>query len=244
MGYNYKIIVSYDGTNFYGYQKQDKQRSVQEELEKAISRLNGQKPIVLQASGRTDRKVHAINQVCSFQTDDELNLYYFKYAINNLLPKDIYVKSVELVADNFHPRYDAKAKIYRFVINVGEYDVFNANYVYQFNRELDYELMIKASKVFIGKHDFRTFTSALASQDCIREIYDISFKKDNDIISIEFYGDGFLRYMVRKLTMALVDVGLNRKSVTDLEMLLELKDKTRYSKVVAGEGLYLVEVRY
>lgn len=244
MVYNYKIIVSYDGTNFFGYQKQEQQRSVQEELEKAISRLNGNVSIILQASGRTDRKVHALNQVCSFQTSEALNLYYFKYAINKLLPNDIYLKSIELVANDFHPRYDAKIKVYRYLINVGEYDVLNANYIYQINRDLDYDLMVEASKIFIGKHDFRTFTSALDSQDTRREIYAINFKKEDDLISIEFIGEGFLRYMVRKLTMGLVDVGLKRKSINDLEKLLDLKNKESYSKVIAAEGLYLVDVQY
>ena len=244
MVFTYKLSVSYDGTNFYGYQKQEKHRSVQEELEKAITRLNANKPIVLLASGRTDRKVHAINQVCSFQCDSELNLYYFKHALNTLLPNDINVSDVELVDNNFHPRYDAKSKTYRYLINVGPYDVFKANYVYQFNRELDLDAMIEASKVFIGKHDFRTFSSALKSQDTIREIFDIKITKENKIIAVEFNGDGFLRYMVRKIVTAILDVGLHKKSVDDLNKLLEEKNKTKYSKVISGEGLYLVDVKY
>lgn len=244
MVYTYKLSVSYDGTNFYGYQKQEKHRTIQDELEKAITRLNANNPIVLLASGRTDRKVHAHNQVCSFQCEDKLNLYYFKHAINILLPSDINVNEVELVDNNFHPRYDAKAKTYQYLINTGKYDVFKANYIFQFNKELDVDLMIEASRVFIGEHDFRTFSSALKSQDTIRKINYIKIEKDNDIINLIFNGDGFLRYMVRKIVMAIVDVGMHKKSVDQLNDLLEKKDKTKYSKVIAGEGLYLVDVEY
>lgn len=244
MANNYKIDVSYDGTNFYGFQRQLKQRTVQEELEKTITRLNSQIPVTIIASGRTDRKVHAIKQVCTFQTEKKLNLYYFKHAINLALPADIRVTNVVEVSEDFHPRYQVKEKHYRYLINIGEYNVFEHNYVLQLNRNLNVEKMIEASKLFVGKMDFRTFSSATTKQDTIKEIFTINIRQKNDIIVIDYYGSGFLRYMVRKISMMLIDVGLNRKNNDDIKRLLQLKDTSAYSKVAGGEGLYLVNVTY
>ena len=244
MANNYKIEVSYDGTNFYGFQKQLNHRTIQEELEKAITRLNSQIPVTIIASGRTDRKVHAFKQVCTFQTEKELNLYYFKHAVNLALPSDIRITEIIKVSENFHPRYQVKEKHYRYLINVGEYNVFECNYILQLNKELDITKMIAASEIFIGKMDFRTFTSATNKQDTIKEIFTINITRKNDIIVIDYYGSGFLRYMVRKLSMILIDVGLNRKNNKDIEKLLQLKDTSAYSKVAGGEGLYLVNVSY
>lgn len=244
MSNNYKIEISYDGTNFYGFQRQTSLRSIQGELEKAVTRLNSQVPIEIQGSGRTDSRVHAIKQVCTFQTTKDINLKYFSYAINRLLPNDIHVHSIVKVSNDFHARYNVVAKLYRYRINIGDYDVFGANYALQLNKKLDINKMIDASKVLIGKIDFRTFTSALERQNTKKTIFSIKITQKNDIIDIEYYGDGFLRYMVRKLTMILIEVGLNNKTKNDIKALLDKKDISAYSKVADGEGLYLVDVIY
>ncbi|MDF9867791.1 tRNA pseudouridine38-40 synthase [Bacilli bacterium PM5-3] len=240
----YKLEISYDGSNFIGFQRQNEGRSVQAELEKVISRLNSQIPIKIIASGRTDSKVHALKQVCSFNTNKELNLNYFTYALNQALPSDIRCNLVEKVSDDFHPRYQATKKHYRYLINIGEYNVFEYNYVYQFNRNLNLDAMIEAANLFIGKHDFRTFSSAPVEQNANKEIFSINITKKNDIIIIDYYGSGFLRYMVRKLTMFLIDIGLEKRKSNEIKTLLDKKDISAYSKIAPGQGLYLVDVSY
>ena len=244
MANNYKLEISYDGSNFVGFQKQDKGRTIQGELERVITRLNSQIPVIVNASGRTDAKVHALKQVCNFETEKDLDLYYFGHALNMALPHDIRCNQIEKTTSDFHPRYDAVAKQYRYLINIGEYDVFQYNYAWQINKELNIEKMIEASASFIGKHDFRTFSSATSDQDCYREIFSIDITVENNMIIIDYYGNGFLRYMVRKLTMALVDVGLNKMDILRIKELLEKKDIKAYSKVAPGQGLYLVDVKY
>lgn len=244
MQYNYLIEVSYDGTNFYGFQRQKKQRSVQGILEEAITQLNSNIPVLVKGSGRTDAKVHALSQICTFETDKNLDLKYFNYALNRLLPRDVHVKRVKRVVEDFHPRYHAIGKKYRYLINTSEYDVFQANYCLQWNRPLNIELMQEAAKLLIGKHDFRTFSSAREEQDTNKEIFSITITSKNDIMVIDYHGSGFLRYMVRKLTMILIDIGSNQKNIDDLKSLLLQKDIKAYSKIIGGEGLYLAKVYY
>ena len=118
----YLIRFSYDGTNFYGYEKQPDKRSVEEELEKAVNYINNKKETKVTASGRTDKGVHALDQTASFTLDVNITLYKLKCALNSLLPKDMHVHKVEIVNDDFHPRYMVKNKIYMYVINMGEYN--------------------------------------------------------------------------------------------------------------------------
>lgn len=244
MLYNYRLDISYDGSRFHGFQKQNNCRTIQGELEKAITRLNSQIPVKVLASGRTDAKVHALNQVCMFTSEKEFKPSQFLIMINRLLPDDIYVKSIAKVAEDFHPRYNSRAKKYIYYINQGEYDVFNKNYCLQLNKKLDIVQMKKAAQFFIGAKDFRTFSSATKEKNTIKEMYAIDISEENNIVKIEFYGTGFLRYMVRKITMILIEAGLNKVDDHRIIEYLNAKDISKYSKIAGGEGLYLKEVIY
>lgn len=244
MVYNYRIDISYDGSAFHGFQKQVKQRTIQNELERALTRLNGEKPVLVTASGRTDAKVHALNQVCAFTSYKDFNYNQFLMMINRLLPNDIHVYSIQKVKDDFHPRYNCKAKKYIYYINQGPFDVFNQKYCLQLGQKLDLPKMRSAANLFIGRQDFRTFSSATKEKNTIKEIYDINFSEENNILKIEFYGNGFLRYMVRKITMILIDAGLNKVNEEKIINYLQAKNIAAYSKIVGGEGLYLSEVIY
>jgi tRNA pseudouridine38-40 synthase len=243
MLFNYKVEISYDGTNFYGFQRQINQRSIQEELETKLSILCNEK-IEIVGSGRTDRYVHALQQVFNFKVSHELNLYHFKHAINISLANDIHVNDIYLINNDFHARYDATQKHYQYRINIGEYDVFKANYYWQIKDELDFSLMKEASLLLIGVKDFRAFSSALDNQDTIREIFNIEISLSNNIILIDFYGNGFLKYMVRKLVMILIDVGRHKKSLSDVNEILLTQNKNSYSQIAPAHGLYLMEVSY
>lgn len=244
MAYYYKILVSYDGYNYSGFQKQLKQNSIQAELEKALTRMNANQKVDIIASGRTDAKVHAIAQVCTFSSIKDFSKKYFLNTVNNLLPDDIHVFDMQPITEDFHPRFNAKAKKYEYLINMGTYNVFKARYQWQLSKELDIQAMRQASSYLIGEHDFRTFSSAKASQNSIKTIFDISFILESEILKIEFYGSGFLRYMVRKLTMVLVDVGLHKIEPEKVKELLDKTNIAAYSKVAPGTGLYLKEVIY
>ena len=144
----YRIYFSYDGTNFNGYQLQPNLRTVQNELEKAVSYLNRQTYTQVQSSGRTDKGVHALNQVAHFDLDIEIPLYKIKRGLNSNLPADIHVINVRFVSNNFHARFSAKKKEYIYKINIGEYNPMMRNYIYQYNKDLDLNKMKEAIKHF------------------------------------------------------------------------------------------------
>ena len=166
---NVHIVFSYDGSKFVGYQIQNEGRTVQEELIKAVEKINGEKTKI-DASGRTDRGVHALEQNACFKTTRTMQESEWLKALNGLLPDDIYIKSVVFEKEDFHPRFDVKQKTYLYKINLGEYNPFERDYVYQLNKNIDLDKFIQASKLFIGKHDFRCFC---ANEDAV----DYSFER-------------------------------------------------------------------
>ncbi len=239
----YKCVVSYDGKRYAGWQKQADDLTVQETIEKAISKIVNHEVVVV-ASGRTDARVHALGQ--TFHFDSEKRIENFQKAINSQLPKDIYIKSIEEVTEDFHSRFDAKYKHYEYFINNGEYNPCIADYSCYIKDKLDIELMKQASKLFVGTIDFTSFnaTKLTETENQVRTIYKIDIKVKEELIYISFYGDGFLRYMVRMLTQTLIEVGLNKISVNDVKEMLEKKDKTACSFNAEPQGLYLIEVSY
>ena len=181
----YLITVSYDGTLFAGYQKQPKQRTVQGEIEKALKEISGGKKIDIHASGRTDAGVHAINQKIHFDLDTKITIEKLAKGLNSLLPEDIFVKKVEEVSDDFHARFSAIGKEYMYILNVGEYNPLERNYVYQHNKKLDVVEMERAMKYFEGTHNFKSFTKAnVETTNFARTIYSTAVTKDNNIITI------------------------------------------------------------
>lgn len=239
------IIFSYDGSKFMGYQIQNEERTVQSELIKAIEKINGIKTKI-DASGRTDRGVHALEQHACFVTERNLKEFEWKKALNGLLPDDIYIKDVKIDRENFHPRFDVKRKTYLYKINVGEYNPFEINYVYQLNKNLDVDKMIDASKLFIGEHDFRNFCSneAVDNYSFLRTIYDIKIKKSKEIISVFVTGNGFMRYMVRNIVGTLIEIGLDKKDASIIESRLDKSTRDITPFCAPGIGLYLYKVKY
>ena len=239
----YKATVSYDGTNYGGWQSQKNSNSIQTEIEKAISKICNEE-IKITGSGRTDKGVHAIGQV--FHFDTEKSFKDIKLAINSQLPQDIHIVEVEQVNDDFHARFSAVGKHYDYLINLGEYDPLTRNYMLQLGKELDIEYMKKAAEVFIGEHDFSSFnaTSFKEAENQSRNIEKIEILLENKCARLSFYGDGFLRYMVRMLSATLIEAGLHKISIEEIEQMLNAKDKQACHYNVDGCGLYLVEVFY
>lgn len=239
----YKATLMYDGTNFHGFQTQDNQRTVEEEIEKVLLKITKKKTLIY-ASGRTDTGVHALGQVFHFDTDITMKEWQMKNAINSRLPKDIYVKKIEIVDESFHARFRAKIKTYKYVINQNEYNPLNMNYCYYYKYNLDLPLMIEASKMFIGEHDFKSFTKNHTIENTIRTIYDIRFNILDKVIEIEFQGNGFLHNMVRIIVAMLIEVGNNRISIQELKDIMEEKNRSKAPKLAPPNGLYLVSVEY
>ena len=242
------ITISYDGTNFAGYQKQPKERTVQGELEKALTEINSGKKVDVHASGRTDAGVHALAQRVHFDLEINITSEKLSKGLNSLLSEDIFVKRVEEVSDSFHARFSAIGKEYIYKLNMGEYNPLERNYVYQHNEKLDVVEMERAMKYLEGTHNFKSFTKTDdEKEDFVRTISQTNIVRDSkDInkITFMFVGTGFLRYMVRNIVGTLIMVGEGKIKSEDIIEILKKEDRTKAGKTAKPEGLYLKNVFY
>lgn len=240
-----KCVVSYDGSHYHGWQIQPFQSSIQQVIESALSKIHKHE-VKIYGAGRTDKGVSAIGQV--FHFDSELNMtsdQYYK-AINALLPADIYVRQVNFENDDFHARFSARGKWYRYSVNCGEYNPLEVNYCLQLNQTLDIEKMRLAGQILVGQHDFTAFNATPLDEisDQVRTITKIAITRQDDKVILDFEGDGFLRYMVRMLTQTLIEVGLGKLSVDQVKSLLDSCDKNAHSYLAKASGLTLMAVIY
>lgn len=244
----YFITFSYDGSKYKGYQKQPKGRTIQGELEKALKKINSNNVVSVSASGRTDAGVHALNQRAHFELNNEIDENRLKASLNGLLPNDIYVKNVEKVSDDFHARFNVRAKEYIYIINMGEYNPIEVDYVYQYNNKLNVAEIERALKYLEGTHNFKSFTKA----DDEKEDYNRTIIKTNVIrntkdinkITISILGTGFMRYMVRNIVGLLIEIGEGKRKSEDIFEILEAEDRTKAGKTAPAAGLYLKDVYY
>ena len=243
----YFMTFSYDGSDFFGYQKQVDKRTVQGELESVLKKINGDRDVSVVASGRTDALVHAINQKAHFEMDSNIDCDILLISINSLLPDDIYVKALEEVGSNFHARYDATGKEYIYQINMGEYNPLERKYVYQHNSKLDVVEMQRAMKYLEGTHSFKSFTKSDEEKDFVRTLSQTNIvrdMKDVNKITLVFVGSGFLRYMVRNMVGTLIEIGEGKRRSEDIINILKSEDRTKAGKTANPEGLYLKNVFY
>lgn len=240
-----KMIIEYDGTNFYGWQRQSKLRSVQGELERVLSKIF-KKTVEINGSGRTDAGVHAYGQVATFQVEVPMPLENLKIALNNYLAEDVRVIELSFQEELFHARYSSKGKTYVYKVhNSNGRDVFLSNYTYSYPYKLDMELMIEASKILIGEHDFLSFMASGSSVvNTVRNISSIEITKSGDIITFIYTGDGFLYKMIRILTAFLLEIGNKRLDLDITNRIFEKPSRKYTSKVAPANGLYLKEVYY
>ncbi|MGN1295010.1 MAG: tRNA pseudouridine(38-40) synthase TruA [Bacilli bacterium] len=239
-----KGVISYKGTNFYGYQiqKDIAQRSVQKEIQDVLKRIFNSE-IKIYSSGRTDRGVHALNQVVHFDIDREVDAYKLKHSLNCLLPSDIHFISLEIVDETFHARFSCTRKEYRYVINLGEYMPITNDIMYNYCFSLNLDKIKEAMKLFVGKHNFINFC-ANDDGDYEREIYSFTLEEKEDIIIFKIQGNGFRRYMVRMIIGTLIEIGKDKLELSELKNLIDGKNYNRVSFKVPSEGLYLYKVYY
>jgi tRNA pseudouridine38-40 synthase len=242
---NIFLKISFDGRNYHGFQIQPNAITVQEVLEKTLSKITGEDISVIGCS-RTDSGVHA-NEFClNFKTENPIPIEGLIRALNSNLPEDIAVLSAELRDNDFHSRYSAKEKEYRYLIyNSKIKNPFMAGKTLFYDREIDVSLLKKACKRFLGKHDFAAFSaSGREYKSTVRTIKSFTIKKKGDIVEITVSADGFLYNMVRILVGTLLEVNEKRINVKDISKIIEKKERSCAGRTVSGEGLYLNRVIY
>ncbi|MEQ6390433.1 tRNA pseudouridine(38-40) synthase TruA [Bacillaceae bacterium S4-13-58] len=242
-----KFTISYDGTFFSGYQVQPNGRTVQEEIEKVLTRIHKGEFTRITASGRTDAGVHAKGQVIHFDT--KLNISSDKWirALQSMLPPDIVVVDVEEVSDRFHARFDVIEKEYRYrVLTRNHPDVFRRNFVYHYPGKLNESSMQEACQLFKGEHDFSSFcgSNSMIKGDKIRTIFDCKCEEIEDEIVFIIRGNGFLYNMVRIIVGTLLEIGRGEYGPSQVLEIIKAKDRQVAGKTAPAHGLILWEVKY
>lgn len=242
---NVKLTIEYDGTNYHGWQYQENVPSIQEEIEKALKEVTGEY-IDIFGSGRTDAGVHAKGQVANFYTVSKLPIERFKYALNTTLPRDIIIVDSEEVDLDFHARFSAKGKQYKYIIwNNKVPSAINRNYSYHIINKLDIDEMKKASDYLIGTHDFRSFmTKGTIVKDTIRTIHSINIQKRDNFIEIIIEGSSFLRSMIRIIVGTLILVGNGKLKKESLPKIILGEKRCLSGPTAPPQGLYLEKVYY
>ncbi len=242
-----KLVVAYDGSQFRGFAPQRGQRTVHSTLTEAIRQLSGEDVEMLGAS-RTDSGANARGQVCHFDTENPMPEERWTKALNQLLPNDMAVMSSEHVDDEFHSRFWAVKRYYRYRILTDQPDPERTRYAFHYNKkQLDLDAMQAASKHFIGKHDFLAFSQLLEPwQTSIRELYEFDVTRVRDEIRIDVVGSAFVRGMMRRMSGAIWEVGRGVREPDDIERLLLLKEKKKinWPAVLPACGLTLMKVYY
>ncbi len=241
----YKVTVSYDGSAYYGWQKQPNVCTVQETIECVLEQMH-KHPVEITASGRTDAYVHALGQVFHFDSDKEIDGEHWKMALNSQLPAQIRIQEVLSVSDDFHARFDALYKRYDYFVTQQVDSPFIQKYMAKERKPLDVAYMQECANIFLGTHDFTSFTSNKIDPRKPREktIIRLEIVKEVDAIRMIFVGNGFLRYMVRMIAQTLIEAGKHKISKADIQLMLDGKDKHLCRYKGAAEGLYLVHVMY
>ncbi|SHJ49126.1 tRNA pseudouridine38-40 synthase [Clostridium amylolyticum] len=242
---NIKIIIEYDGTNYFGWQRQNSQITIQECIEEALNKVTGEN-ISVTGSSRTDSGVHAKGFVANFKTNSTIPPEKFKDALNTKLPSDIVVKFSEEVDLNFHSRYACKGKTYKYtILNQEQRSALLRNYTYFVKANLNIQLMQEACKYFIGKQDFEAFKSTGSSvKTSIRTITELYIERKDNIIEIYVSADGFLYNMVRIIVGTLIEVGTGKIKPEDIKDIINSKDRNKTGKCVPPQGLILEKVYY
>ncbi|MCM8825658.1 MAG: tRNA pseudouridine(38-40) synthase TruA [Candidatus Omnitrophica bacterium] len=246
----FKAVITYDGSDFSGWQIQPGKKTIQEEIEKVLSRIF-QKRIKIQSSGRTDSGVHATKHVISFALETDMRPEQIRKAMNALLDKHIRVKNVSIASESFHPRFDAKKKIYRYLLT-GFNSPFLLDRAWYIPEKICISRMKEAASFIAGTQDFSCFqASGRKAKNTVRTIEYIKIKKeyfcfdpDVSIISIEICGTGFLYKMARNIVGTLVDAGRKRIEPEQIKRIIASKDRRLASPTAPAYGLYLKNVIY
>lgn len=238
-----KLTVAYDGTNYVGWQYQPNGMSVQQRLEQALQQLTGIIHTVY-SSGRTDSGVHARGMVCHLDTERDLPLSAWREGLNRFLPDDIAIRHAEKVDDQFHARFSARGKCYRYtILRDPVRSPLERKISWQVKEPLDLEKMERVAQDFLGQHDFAAFrTSGCSANTTIREIFSIDFSEVDSLLYIDICGSGFLRNMIRMMVGTLVQVGRSKRPISVIQELLANAESAPSPLTAPAQGLCLLEV--
>jgi tRNA pseudouridine38-40 synthase len=251
---NIRLTIAYDGTDFHGWQRQPHAPTIQEALETRIARITGERA-TLYGSGRTDAGVHAAGQVANFKTDCPIPCVSLVKALNDVLPISIRVRKAEGVPAEFHARYSAKAKTYRYrLLQAATCPPFLARYVDHHPYPLDARRMARAARLLEGEHDFTSFAGSdaarkekeLREESNVRQVFRsrIMVRKELRMIVYEIRGSGFLHHMVRNIVGTLLEVGSGKLLPEDILAILEARNRRYAGATAPASGLWLVRVHY
>ena len=253
---NIKLVLQYDGTRYHGWQVQPGSVTIQAVLQERIAMITGEGASAI-AAGRTDAGVHALAQVAAFKTVSRLSCDTIKTALNALLPDDIRITAACEAASTFHARYDAKGKVYFYIIaNMQVLSPFLNNYAWRVPQPLDFQSMRSAVSLLQGTHDFTSFrASGCGAINTTRTIFNISIEKmgslefmtaglSGDFLKLKIEGDAFLRHMVRNIAGTIVEIGKGKFKPHMIEKLFTAKDRRLAGPTAPARGLFLEKVNY
>ena len=242
---NYKFTIAYDGTRFFGWERQPGRDTIQGKLESVLTRLQGS-PVEITGAGRTDAGVHARAMAANAQLDVDLSPEEIRDYMNRYLPDAIAVREVKEAAPRFHARYKALGKTYRYVCFDGPVKpVFDRKYVTLLDFHPDLERMQQAAAYLQGEHDFASFCgNPKMNKSTVRTVDSIRIQQKGDYLTLSFHGDGFLQHMVRIMTGTLLEVGFHRMQPNDVITILQGKKRSLAGPTAPAQGLCLIEVDY
>ena len=240
---NYKLTIQYDGTDYSGWQIQENAMTVQEVIRNSIQQIL-QEEINLIGAGRTDTGVHALGQVANFISERELDLYKFKYSLNSVLPADISVNKIELVDENFHSRFSAKARSYIYLLS-NQKSPFYDRYAYSYFSELNPEKLNEISSTFLGKKDFTSFSKINPEvQNKVCEVVEVRWRKEKNLFIFYIEANRFLYGMVRAIVGTILKSYLKENPLGYVKEIFAQKNREFAADAVPAKGLFLYKIKY
>lgn len=249
MKQNYKLLLSYDGSRYFGFERQkDQELTIQGKLEAVLSAMprNDTEKVETFSAGRTDAGVHARGMCCNVFLDTNLTEEEIQEYCNHSLPEDIGINSVKKASERFHARYLARGKVYRYSCYIGKNkDVFERKYLYHLEEEPDIEEMKRAGAYLVGEKDFKSFSgNPKMKKSTVRKIFNIDILRNGNILRFYFHGSGFLQYQIRIMVGTLLEVGYHKKRAEEMEEILLSRDRRRAGYTAPAKGLCLMKVEY
>ena len=258
---NFKMTIAYDGSRYNGWQRQgNTNNTIQEKIESTLSKMF-ETEIEINGAGRTDAGVHAKGQVANFKIPAKIfkmvfhitdEAQYrekctdFRDVLNSYLPQDIRIQNIMVAEERFHARLNAVGKHYCYQIDQREVaGIFDRKYVSRIEESLNVNNMKKAASYLIGEHDFKTFcANNKMKKSTVRTIHDIVIQNQQGLITIDFYGDGFLYNMIRIITGTLIEIGTGKRVPEEMQEILASRDRSKAGFLAEAKGLFLSEVYY
>ncbi len=237
------MIIAYDGAYFHGFQRQTKLISVQEVLEDVLTEILKTK-VIIHGAGRTDALVHAYGQVVHFDSIQLVPPKNLKKILNKKIYPHIYVSDIEIVDETFHSRKSAKGKEYHYVVDIGEFNPLQDNYVLYYHNRIDIDKIKEAMTYIVGTHDFASLTKNKELKTTVRTIKSFELEVIGTRLTFKIIGNGFMYNMVRIIISLMLKVGEGKLEVSDVPRIIEAKNRRLVPWVAPARGLYLMKVFY